>query len=100
MIICRSADHQEPVLVTFRVSDADLRDRRISVVGDFNSWDRTADLLWEQTPGTHVLTLAMTPGRYRFRYVTSDGRWFDDEGAHGYENNGFGQQNCVLELVG
>jgi 1,4-alpha-glucan branching enzyme len=99
MIICHPAERRGPLLVTFRVNDAELQDRRISVVGDFNDWDRTANLLWEQPGGTHSLTLALHPGRYRFRYVTEHGRWFDDDTAHGYEQNGFGQRNCLLDLA-
>ena len=86
MIICHPAERRGPLLVTFRVNNADLQDRRISVVGDFNDWDRTANLLWEHPGGTHSVTLALHPGRYRFRYVTEHGRWFDDEhdfSAHG-----------------
>lgn len=38
-------------------------------------------------------TLTLPAGnRYAFRYLADGGRWFNDEDADGYRDNGFGGQ--------
>jgi 1,4-alpha-glucan branching enzyme len=99
MISCSVSSEGPPLRVTFRVTGPELRDRRVSLVGDFNGWDRAATVLSRQPDGSQAATVALEPQRYRFRYVTEGGHWFDDEAAHGYELDECGQRNCVLDLA-
>jgi 1,4-alpha-glucan branching enzyme len=88
--------------VTFTVPAPTDSKQRISVVGDFNEWDRTAHLLkGKKGAETRAVTLTLPAGTcYRFRYVTDDGQWFDDETADRFEPNDFGGKNGVLDLTG
>jgi len=36
--------------------------------------------------------------RIRFRYVTQDNQWFNDETADAYEPSEHGSENCVVEI--
>jgi 1,4-alpha-glucan branching enzyme len=88
------------VSVTFSAYDAGDPQQPVSVVGDFNGWDPTADRLQRVPGGPPRTTVRLEAGHvYRFRYLTSDGRWFDDDSADGYEPNGYGGANCLLDLV-
>lgn len=64
-----------------------------SVVGDFNDWD----------PAVHPLvggraTVALPPGRYRFRYLIEGGAFQDDPDADLIEDNGWGETHSVLVI--
>jgi len=71
------------------------------VVGDFNEWDPTANPFSPGGPGTaevRVATVRLPPGRYRFRYLTASGHWFNDPAADDYEPNEYGGSDGVLNL--
>jgi len=79
------------VLVTFSlpVSEGD-----VSVLGSFNNWDPAAHPLRGDGP-SQTATVELAPGsRHEFRYLGSDGRWFDDPDADALEGG-----NCIL-LIG
>lgn len=100
MISCAIAPDLRTVAVTFAVSDPTRAGERINVVGDFNDWDPHATELHRTVGGEHVATLPLRPGRrYRFRYLSEHGGWFNDESAGHYEYNEFGGKNCVLDLA-
>jgi 1,4-alpha-glucan branching enzyme len=100
VITRRRAVGTATVSVTFGVRDARDATRPVSVVGDFNGWDPSAHPLQHTADGPPRTTVRLQAGRvYRFRYRTDTGHWFDDEAADGYEPNGYGQENCLLDLV-
>ena len=69
----------------------------VSVVGDFNAWDPGSTPLKARSNGTRSAALTLpTGGRYRFRYLATDGRFFDDESADAYEANGYGDTHGLL----
>lgn len=69
-----------------------------AVVGDFNDWDETTDLVRRRSNGTASAVVSLQAGRtYRFRYRSVDGRWFDDDAADGYEANVHGSSDCLVE---
>jgi 1,4-alpha-glucan branching enzyme len=84
--------------VTFTITHAGLEGRRLAVVGDFNGWDPGADPM-EYHDGTYTKTITLDPGRYRFRYLGEDGQWFNDDAAHGYEDNDHGGHDSILDLA-
>jgi 1,4-alpha-glucan branching enzyme len=68
---------------------------RVCVVGSFNEWDPTANILGYDEDGRWGCTLALEPGEYEYRFVV-DGEWCDDPGNIVRRPNGFGTENCVL----
>jgi 1,4-alpha-glucan branching enzyme len=72
--------------------------RQISVVGDFNDWDLTADRMVEED-GMHTATLSLEPNRrYRFHYRTAEGETVDDLDADEVEIDTYGRRNSVIDL--
>ena len=74
--------------------------RRVSVVGDFNSWDTDADAM-SRDPATGLWsrTLALRPGRHVYAFVVDDSVWMRDPRSPAAEDKDFGRPGSVL-LVG
>jgi 1,4-alpha-glucan branching enzyme len=70
----------------------------VSVVGDFNGWDPSADPLKKRSNGTRSVTVDVGSGRHRFRYLAEGGAFFDDPDADGLEANGYGGTHSVIEV--
>lgn len=86
----------DAVKVTF-IQAANGAKSNVSVVGDFNSWNPAQGKMVKRANGTASYSVKLEPGKsYRFRYMKSDGSWFNDEAADAYAPNGFGTEDCVL----
>jgi 1,4-alpha-glucan branching enzyme len=97
VIECYPTRRGDQVRVTFRLPLAD--DDRVSVVGDFNEWNPGANQ-FRVRDGVGCVSLTLAAGRrYRFRYVTGDGYWFNDQST-AIEDNGYGEHNSILDLPG
>jgi 1,4-alpha-glucan branching enzyme len=73
----------------------------VSVVGDFNNWDPWRHPLKRRSNGTHSVMIDLTDRgahHYRFRYLDTDGHFFDDDDADTIEPNGLGETHSVLTL--
>ncbi len=70
----------------------------VSVVGDFNSWDKAATLLKKRKKdGVFSGSINLPVGqKYQFRYWIDGTRWENDWAADDYVPNGFGEDNSVL----
>ena len=70
----------------------------VSVVGDFNSWDKDATLLKKHKKGGPFTGSINLPAgqKYQFRYWIDGTRWENDWAADDYVPNGFGEDNSVL----
>jgi hypothetical protein len=68
--------------VTFCIP-ADQPAGPVSVVGTFNDWRPGEHELKVRRDGTRTISVRLDPGQYAFRYLGTDGHWFDDE--HGPE---------------
>ncbi len=53
----------------------------ISLVGDFNDWERDRIRLKPDGRDHWKVTVKLPPGRYRYSYVTDDGTWLADPEA-------------------
>lgn len=53
----------------------------VSLVGDFNDWDRSRVRLERVSGNEWQVTLKLPPGRYRYSYVTDEGEWLADPEA-------------------
>lgn len=74
-------------------------DRPVSLVGEFNNWDRDANPL-RKRGAVWTTSVVLEPGRrYRFRYVDAWDRWHDDPAADDVVPNDAGSQDCVIDLT-
>lgn len=72
--------------------------REVHVAGDFNNWSVGATPMQPgDRKGEWRATLAVRPGRYRYRLVV-DGRWVTDPNNSYVEANQFGELNNVVEV--
>jgi hypothetical protein len=84
------------VQVVFRAPAA----RRVSVVGDFNSWDSGVDAMTrDPATGLWSHTLALRPGRHVYAFVVDDSVWMRDPRSPAAPDQDFGRPGSVL-LVG
>ncbi len=72
----------------------------LSVVGDFNNWDLSANPLKKLKNGNFKGTLNLEQGKsYEFKYVADGENYFNDEQADSYQFNEYaGSENGVLNL--
>src|SRR5256885_6015844 len=96
MITKKPVDRGSRVKVTFKLPASV---GRVAVAGDFTQWD-TAAVPLRKRGDTRTASIDLDPGRrYSFRYVDTDGHWFNDDQPDGYETNEFGETNCVIDLT-
>ncbi|NNE08275.1 MAG: AAA family ATPase [Gemmatimonadetes bacterium] len=71
----------------------------VAVVGEFNDWN-AADgrMSYDARSGIWHLTVAVTPGRHRYRFIV-DGNWVEDPSAP-CEESAAGYRNSVVEVAG
>jgi hypothetical protein len=72
--------------VTFSLPAADPVGE-VSVVGTFNDWTPGEHRLVARRNGTRSVSVTLPPGEHRFRYLASDGVWFDDQNADRIDEN-------------
>lgn len=84
--------------VTFRLpSKASLGARKVSVVGDFNNWEKEATFLTKQENGDFTLALELDAGKeYRFRYLIDGQRWENDWYADKYVKSPYDVEDSVV----
>ena len=73
--------------------------RRVALVGDFNGWKAQQTLLRDDNgDGTWSVTLRLSPGRYRYKFLVDGQRWVVDPDAPASASDGFGGRNAVITL--
>ncbi len=70
--------------------------QRVQLAGDFNDWKPEGNEM-EFSNGVWRKMLALTPGRYRYRYVV-DGRWQSDPMNSSVELSPYGDYDSVFVL--
>ncbi len=78
VVVIGPSDSTPPGQVTFALEAPTTSG--VSLVGDFNDWDRDRVRL-ERVGGEWRVTLQLPPGRYRYSYVTDEGQWLSDPDA-------------------
>jgi 1,4-alpha-glucan branching enzyme len=87
--------------VTFELSaEAVNGAKTVAVVGEFNNWDATAQVLKKQKDGSYKTTVELPVGNeYQFRYVLDGSKWENDSAADKYVASGVSEeQNSVIVL--
>ncbi|WP_191602204.1 isoamylase early set domain-containing protein [Marinomonas algicola] len=74
--------------------------KTVSVVGDFNNWDASANPLKKQKTGNFASTIDLKINEdYQFRYVLDGEVWINDENADRYVPANIGkEQNGLLSI--
>ncbi len=77
----------------------DPRAQSVSIVGDFNSWDKTATPLATTTrPGVWTTSIALPPGRHEYAFIVHDGsreHWILDP-ASSVAHDDFSTESSVV----
>ena len=69
----------------------------VEIAGTFNGWNPAQTPLKKDREGKWKVTLALTPGRYEYRYRV-DGGWQNDQKPGECVPNPYGTWNCVIEI--
>jgi 1,4-alpha-glucan branching enzyme len=87
--------------VTFRLPrEAAIDARKVTVVGDFNGWDRVATPMKKLKDGGFSTTVDLEPGReYQFRYLINGEHWENDWNADRYVPTPFGDGDNSVVVV-
>ena len=72
----------------------------VSVAGEFNTWNVTADPLKKQADGSWTLEKALPAGRYAYKFVLDGTNWKADPGAAETVDDGFGGKNSLMVVGG
>jgi 1,4-alpha-glucan branching enzyme len=73
--------------------------KKVTVIGDFNNWDKDANPLKKLRTGNFSTTLNLPCGReYRFKYLIDDSQWENDWHADHYALNPYGGYDSVVSL--
>lgn len=72
--------------------------KKVSVVGDFNAWDRSLSAYQARHTGGGVwtLTAAVPAGHHRYSFVVDDSVWVADPSAPGATDHDFGVPKSAL----
>jgi hypothetical protein len=77
--------------------EAALDAATVTIVGDFNDWNRDADPLEKLGNGNFAVTVELDAGReYRFRYLIDGHRWENDWHADKYVKSPYGEEDSVV----
>jgi hypothetical protein len=71
--------------------------RTVTIVGDFNNWNRDATPLKKLGNGDFAVTVELDAGKeYRFRYLIDGHRWENDWHADRYVKSPYGSEDSVV----
>tara|TARA_R110002049_G_scaffold232546_1_gene405145 strand:+ start:7393 stop:7704 length:312 start_codon:yes stop_codon:yes gene_type:complete len=86
--------------VTFMIDHGPVAEAEVvSLVGDFNDWDPSADPMKRSKDGRFSKSVKLDCGdRYQFRYVIDGTVWENDAEADDYVPTPFGSDNSVVDV--
>jgi len=71
---------------------------KVSLVGNFNNWDKDADPMEMQQDGTFQFIIALNPGVYHYKFVLNDVEWIPDPACPERVHDSLGGDNSVLRV--
>jgi len=87
-----------PALYAAPFTYIDHTARSVAVVGSFNDWDATANLLTQTSDSVWSTNIMLAAGRYEYQLVV-DGKWIQDPAAQRSANSDFGAANSVMNVA-
>ena len=69
--------------------------REVSLVGDFNHWDRLKHPMKKDESSVWKKGIMVTPGRYEYKFLV-DGQWCNDPNNQESCANSYGTRNNVV----
>jgi len=73
--------------------------KKVSVLGDFNGWNREANPMNHLKNGSFKLTLKLEKDHtYQFRYLINDKKWENDPEADEQVPNYLGDRNSLIHV--
>lgn len=87
--------------VTFKLPAEALPEavQEAAVLGEWNSWNETANRMARRKDGTFSATISLEAGHeYRFRYLLDGASWLNDDAPDGVVPNRFGSRDCVVAV--
>ncbi len=93
---------QKTCKVTFTINRTGaLGADAVSLVGDFNHWDQTANPMKRLKNGSFTTAVKLGCGEsYQFRYLIDGKIWENDWDADGYETTPFGDSdNSIVNVL-
>lgn len=82
--------------VRFQFWNSNVREG-VSLVGDFNDWNATANPLRQIPDGTWWIEVTLPPGRYEYKFLVDSKEWWNDPDAPKVPNM-WGSENSVVEV--
>lgn len=74
--------------------------KTVTLVGDFNNWDRGATPLKVKPDGSWEASMSLDSGKeYNFRYLIDGSRWENDWNADKYVPSPFGDADNSVVIV-
>jgi 1,4-alpha-glucan branching enzyme len=83
--------------VTFKLPNQ-VKASTAHLLGEFNDWDPTINPMKRLKSGGFSVTVRLTPGIYRFRYLLDGEKWENDWAADSYMPNEYGSDDSVVEV--
>ncbi|HUQ81528.1 MAG TPA: isoamylase early set domain-containing protein [Gemmatimonadaceae bacterium] len=69
--------------------------KTVALVGSFNDWDATKNVLTQTSDSVWSTNVMLAPGRYEYQLVV-DGKWIADPSAQRSAGSDFGPANSVM----
>jgi 1,4-alpha-glucan branching enzyme len=77
---------------------SDVGAESVVVCGDFNDWSETANPLRRYKDGHFAVSINLTEGEYRYRFLIDGKRWENDWEADSYVANDFGTEDSLVRI--
>ena len=72
---------------------------QVALLGDFNEWNSTSDLMKRRKDGSFWATVSLKPGtEYKYRFLLDGETWQNDPAAEKYVPNTFGTEDSVVSV--
>lgn len=72
--------------------------KKITLVGDFNKWDKNRHQLQKNAEGTWTIDIQLPKGCYQYLFYIDENNWQTDPQGKKQTPDGFGGYNTVIEL--